>query len=149
LNTEVSVNIYIWTNCSTLRTNHGEARSEIEFVSKNGKRATKTLCHEYGYSTNNAMVLYQLLDCLNSLTMPCYITLYTDNPYVTETFQHKRLYRWKKDGWLNGHGQEIANRKAWESIEFLRQIHCIVMADPESDRYRQYRERKMEGVRAG
>lgn len=141
---EASVNIYIMTNCRSVKTGNGIAAAVIEFVSKNGQKATKTLVDSYGVTTDNAMVLRHLEHAMECLTKACYITLYTSNEYVSGHLRLGSLKQWKENGWKNAHGHEIANRRVWESIEFLSQIHSLHIAESPSHEYHAYMRGELE-----
>ena len=44
------------------------------------------------------------------------IDLYTDSEYLAAGFEQHRAEKWRKAGWKNSKGQEIANRPEWEQL---------------------------------
>lgn len=77
---------------------------------------------EYG-ATNNRMELMALRNALKVLGQRGWnhekINAVLDSRYVLQAIQKNWLQSWKKNGWCKSSGEEIANRKLWEEIEYL------------------------------
>ena len=141
---EPIVNIYIMTNCKGIKTSIGHAVTVLEFVTASGQKATKLMHHERGASTDNAMVLYELEQALLMLNKACHVTIYTDNTYVSGHIATGHLQSWKDNGWCNARGVEIANKRTWQNIYFLMQVHSIRVSDEKEYEYRSMMSEELE-----
>jgi len=78
------------------------------------------------HTTNNKMELTATLEALRSLSAVKQLStkeikLYTDAKYVIQGIT-QWIHGWKRNGWKNAEGKEVANRELWEALaeEILR-----------------------------
>ena len=63
-------------------------------------------------TTNNRMELAAVIKALQSLTLPCRVTLYTDSQYVKNgvtIWSHS----WQKNGWKTSQKKPVKNQDLW------------------------------------
>ena len=67
-------------------------------------------------TTNNRMELTGALKALAAVAKdPHPISLYTDSTYLIRGIT-QWIWGWRKNGWRNGEGEEVANRDLWEDL---------------------------------
>ena len=66
-------------------------------------------------TTNNRMELTAVIAALESLKVPCRVTVTTDSNYVVKGMT-EWLETWKKNGWKNSQKKEVLNRDLWERL---------------------------------
>lgn len=74
--------------------------------------------------TNNQMEMMAVIAGLEALIAPTQVTAYTDSQYVQKGVTEWSA-RWKRNGWKNAEGADVANRTLWERLLFLCSIHTV------------------------
>ncbi len=87
-------------------------------VSPLGK--VKELGGSEAHTTNNKMELTAALEALVTLSKvkklsTNLVTIYTDSKYVIQGIT-SWVHGWKKNGWKNSEGNDVANRELWEAL---------------------------------
>lgn len=109
------VNIYTATTFRGLKHQDGAIGYVLEYVTDSGKEVTKTETMKIRNSTPNFAEISVLNDALARLTMPCELTIYTESGYVKRGIENW-LENWIANNWINGKGEEVANRIEWELL---------------------------------
>lgn len=80
--------------------------------------------------TANRAELLALIEALSHMTMPCSLTIYTENSYIYTGADN--LEKWKSAGWLTSKGAEIKNRDLWEKVDKLLHGHLwrVLLKEP-------------------
>jgi len=73
--------------------------------------------------TNNIMELSAVIEGLKILKEVSNVEIYSDSKYVTDSFNQKWIYNWKKNGWRKSDKSLVKNRELWEQLWDLVQIH--------------------------
>jgi ribonuclease HI len=88
------------------------------------KSRVKELSAAEGMTTNNRMELMGVIAALESLKVPCKVTITTDSSYVV-----KGMTEWIKDwirkGWKNSQKKDVMNRDLWERLLKAAEPHDI------------------------
>ena len=77
-------------------------------------------------TTNNIMELTAVVEGLKLLKFPCEVELYSDSAYIVNAFNHGWIYNWKKKNWKTADGKEVKNKKIWQELYELTQIHKVI-----------------------
>ncbi|MDI9468598.1 MAG: ribonuclease HI [Bacillota bacterium] len=76
-------------------------------------------------TTNNRMELTAVIEALKLLKRPCRVEIYSDSAYVVNAFTKGWIDNWKRRGWRNAAGQEVANRDLWEDLLRVSDPHVV------------------------
>lgn len=88
----------------------------IRYIDSKGKLHEREFSQGYINTTNNRMELMGVIVGIEALTKPCDITITSDSKYVTDAFNQKWVYGWKKRGWKKGSGEPVKNPDLWERL---------------------------------
>ena len=77
-------------------------------------------------TTNNIMELTAVVEGLKLLKFPCEVELYSDSAYIVNAFNQGWIYNWKKKNWKTADGKEVKNKKIWQELYELTQIHKVI-----------------------
>ena len=86
-------------------------------------------------TTNQRMEMLAVISSLNYFKEKKSITLFTDSAYVCNGYNQKWYNNWKRNGWKNSKGEDVANKDLWlriiEAVEFhdVKMIHVKGHAD--------------------
>lgn len=82
----------------------------------------KEICGGYKLSTNNRMEMSAVIEALKALNPDSVksVTIYADSSYVTNAFNKKWLYSWKKSKWKDG---TLINMDLWIELSDLADIY--------------------------
>lgn len=71
-------------------------------------------------ATNNKMELKAVLEALKNfqtyMEFDEDLTIVSDSKYFINCMDKKWYSRWRKNGWKNSNGEDVANRELWEEI---------------------------------
>ena len=84
------------------------------FKNSKGEIVEKQLSRGFKMTTNNRMELLAVIDSLNSLKIPCEVTLYSDSKYVTEAVNQNWLIGWKNKNWKLNTKNPVKNIDLWK-----------------------------------
>ena len=76
-------------------------------------------------TTNNKMELTAVIMALRALKEPCEVILTTDSKYVVDGIEKGWARSWKRNGWLKADKKPALNRKLWEELLNLLDIHKV------------------------
>lgn len=88
----------------------------IEYKNSAGKLHTREFSQGYVETTNNRMEIMGVVVGIEALTRPCDITVTSDSKYVTDSFNKKWIYGWRKRGWKKGSGERVKNVDLWTRL---------------------------------
>ncbi len=67
------------------------------------------------HTTNNRMELTAAIEALNTLKLPCTVTLTTDSKYVLDGIT-KWVHGWQRKGWRTADGSPVKNLDLWQAL---------------------------------
>ena len=75
-------------------------------------------------TTNNIMELTAVIESLKLIKNPSKIIITTDSTYVKNGITDW-IHNWKSKGWKTANKKPVKNKKLWQSLDELTQIHLI------------------------
>lgn len=90
---------------------HGEKRREISA----GFRRT----------TNNRMEVLAAIVALETLRIPCRVTIYTDSQYLVNSIEKGWVNGWRAKGWKKADGKPAVNVDLWTRMLPLLEMHKV------------------------
>lgn len=78
-------------------------------------------------TTNNRMEILAVIIGLENVKERSNITIMSDSSYVTNAFNKRWLYYWKRDDWVNHKGDAVKNADLWERLLAAKKDHRIKM----------------------
>lgn len=75
-------------------------------------------------TTNNRMELTAVIAALESLKVPCEVTVTTDSNYVVKGMT-EWIEGWKRNGWRNSQKKDVLNRDLWERLLKAAAAHDV------------------------
>ncbi|TAN42223.1 MAG: ribonuclease HI [Nitrospirae bacterium] len=75
-------------------------------------------------TTNNRMELTAVITALESLKMPCRLTVTTDSNYVVKGMS-EWVHGWTRNNWKNSQKKEVMNRDLWERLIEAAKPHDV------------------------
>jgi ribonuclease HI len=87
--------------------------------------ARKELSGGFRSTTNNRMEVLAAIKGLESLKMPCKVTLYSDSEYLVKAMMQGWVQRWKARNWWRGKNTRAANSDLWEQLVVLCEKHQV------------------------
>jgi ribonuclease HI len=66
-------------------------------------------------TTNNRMEMMAVITALETLRLPCSVTVTTDSNYVVKGMS-EWIHSWIKKGWRNSQKKDVLNRDLWERM---------------------------------
>lgn len=76
------------------------------------------------HTSISRMELQAVINCLNCLTMPCDVVVYSDSAYVVNGMMDW-LENWSARGWRTKGRKPVEHQDLWEQMLQLMQIHRI------------------------
>lgn len=76
----------------------------------------KELSGGFRLTTNNRMEMMACIAALESLKVPCQVTIYTDSSLIAKAFSEGWIQNWRAKGWRNAAKQPIANQDLWRRL---------------------------------
>ncbi len=73
----------------------------------------KELSGSFIRTTNNRMEVLAAIMALETLKMPCKVSLYTDSRYLCDAIEKKWIYGWRQKGWINSAKKPVKNKDLW------------------------------------
>ena len=67
-------------------------------------------------TTNNRMEIMGAIAALETLAMPCKVTLYSDSRYVVDGITKGWAVKWKKNNWMRTKKDPALNSDLWERL---------------------------------
>lgn len=75
-------------------------------------------------TTNNRMEMKAVIAALESLKMPCSLTVTTDSNYVVKGMS-EWVHGWIRNNWKNSQKKEVMNRDLWERLIAAAEPHEV------------------------
>lgn len=88
----------------------------LQYTDNKGEEHIKELSQGYVETTNNRMEIMGVIAGIESLNRPCKIVVTSDSKYVTDSFNQKWVYCWRKRGWKKGNGERVKNVDLWTRL---------------------------------
>jgi ribonuclease HI len=85
----------------------------------------KELSGGFRRTTNNRMELMAAITALETLRMPCAVTLYTDSRYLADAINQGWAKRWRADGWMRNKKERALNPDLWDRLLNLLEQHRV------------------------
>jgi len=76
-------------------------------------------------TTNNRMELTAVTRALETLKVPCDVTVVTDSEYLANAFRQKWIDKWKRNGWKTASKDPVKNKDLWEALDALIARHHV------------------------
>ena len=76
-------------------------------------------------TTNNRMEMYAVIEGLNAIEKPSYVTIYSDSKYIVDSVNKGWVYRWQANNWMRNRKEPALNVDLWERILDLCQRHTV------------------------
>ncbi|MBQ7584881.1 MAG: ribonuclease HI [Desulfovibrionaceae bacterium] len=76
-------------------------------------------------TTNNRMEMISIIKALETLTVSCKITLYSDSEYVCNAFNKGWLAKWIKNRWVKSDKKPVKNIDLWKLLLQKKEKHEI------------------------
>jgi ribonuclease HI len=83
----------------------------------------KEIKHARRGVTNNIMELGSVIAALKVLKEPCELEIYSDSKYVTDAFNQKWIFGWRKRNWKKSDGSPVKNLELWQELWELTLKH--------------------------
>ena len=137
------VNIYTATTFRGMKPQDGAIGYVLEYVSADGKEATKTHTEKLIQSTPNYAELRALNDALERMTMPCELVIYTESGYIKRGLEYW-VKGWERSNWKSAHGKEIKHKNEWKMLYEKLQQHQYTINAGMQHRYRGWMEMQLK-----
>ncbi len=85
----------------------------------------KELSGGYRLTTNNRMEMMAAIVGLESLKMPCDVTLYTDSRYLVDAVTKGWAKKWQANGWKRNKKEMAKNPDLWQKLLDLCKQHQV------------------------
>ena len=76
-------------------------------------------------TTNNRMELTAAIRALESLKVPCDVTIVTDSEYMANAFRQHWIDKWKRNGWKTSTKEPVKNKELWVVLDALTATHRV------------------------
>lgn len=76
-------------------------------------------------TTNNRMELTAVTRALETLKVPCDVTVVTDSEYMANAFKQKWIDKWKRNGWKTASKEPVKNQDLWVTLDALIAKHNV------------------------
>lgn len=131
------VKIYIETDIPPMKRCRGNVIYILETETAKGN-ATATKWIPMESATQNRITLEALEEALSRISMPCYITVYTDCQYVANALRNRWILKWQQDNWKNSKGREICDVASWQAIAQATGQHTITVMPNKGSSYQEW-----------
>lgn len=115
----------------------------LEYIASNGEPATLEI---YGGLTNtskNRTALKACVVALKRLKKPCFVNLYINSTYVTETMIQEWYFKWNFADWTN-QGKPVKNADLWQQLFTYLEKSKVKFVFEEINTYTSYFESKLK-----
>jgi len=85
----------------------------------------KELSGGYRLTTNNRMEILAAIRGLETLKVPCSVTLYSDSQYLVNAITKGWAKRWRANGWKRNSREKALNADLWERLLNLCNLHRV------------------------
>ena len=79
-------------------------------------------------TTNNRMELMAAIVALETLTMPCKVTLFSDSKYLVDGIEKGWAKKWKSNNWMRTKTEPALNSDLWERLLCAIERHDIIFS---------------------
>ena len=76
-------------------------------------------------TTNNRMELTAVTRALQTLKLPCTVTVVTDSEYLANAFRQGWLAKWKRNGWKTASKEPVKNQDLWCALDESLAQHTV------------------------
>lgn len=76
-------------------------------------------------ASNNRMDLLAAVEGLRALKLPCRVTLYNTNSYLTDGMSKGWARRWRENGWRTSEDKPTAHTDLWDTLLELCAVHEV------------------------
>ena len=76
-------------------------------------------------TTNNRMELTAVTRALETLKVPCDVTIVTDSEYMANAFRQHWIDKWKRNGWKTAAKEPVKNKELWVALDALILKHHV------------------------
>lgn len=97
----------------------------LHYTDNNGQLHKKELSCGYIKTTNNRMELMAAIAGLETLKVPCNVTLYSDSKYLVDAFNLKWIDSWIKKGWKGSSNKTVKNIDLWQRLLKAMEPHNV------------------------
>ncbi len=87
--------------------------------------STKEISEGFACTTNNRMELMAAIAGLESLKVPCEVTLTSDSRYLIDAMNNGWIHGWRQKGWTRGPKKPLRNADLWQRLANLIARHEI------------------------
>ena len=105
------ITIYTDGACSG---NPGPGGYGIVLLDATGRR--REVSAGFSRTTNNRMELSAAIVALETLTIPCSVTLHSDSRYVVDAIEKGWLKNWRSKGWKKSDRKPVLNLDLWQRL---------------------------------
>ena len=77
------------------------------------------------HTTNNRMELLAVITALETLKVPCCVTVVSDSKYVVDAVEKGWLDAWQKRGWRKADKSPVLNVELWERLIPQLKMHKV------------------------
>lgn len=111
------------------------------------RAATLTVFGKITYAAENGAELKALIYALKRITQKCDLLIYTESNYVAAGFRLGWSEDWKRSGWKNAKGKEVANKEEWQELLILLNGQQFDFKVKEEHEYRQWLQREVKRIK--
>lgn len=139
----MQADIYIVSSITGIRRQDGVVGVVIETRTARGP-ATLTQFGTVTDVTPNQAVLLGMKFALGRIKTECGVVFHTDNTYVAAAVGNGWYQEWKKNGWCNAKGKQIANFTEWEAVSGLLGARIPEFKVGDDHQYRKWMESEVK-----
>lgn len=97
----------------------------LRYKTQGGEYVTKELSEGFEKTTNNRMELLASVVALETLKVPCKVTLTSDSKYLIDAIEKKWLDGWQKNNWKTASKKPVKNIDLWKRLIDAMERHEI------------------------
>lgn len=139
------VNLYIYTTVRGPQRQDGGYAYVLETITSKGP-ATCPDTGELNRVTEHQAYLLALTTAIKRITRRCELIIHIDSVFI-ESCAEKWLAVWRKNGWKNAKGQQIANVEEWMELALLLDIFKVRFVVGEKNTYSSWLKTESERVK--
>lgn len=132
------VDLYIETSIKGPGTREGWCASVLEYQTKRHGVQTREDFQHQEKTTYSQLGLIGIAKSLKRLNASCSVTIHTDNSFIMNMVERKIPEGWKKNGWKNSRGEEVANKVEWQEFVRLTSGHKVTFEHKDSHKYSEW-----------
>ncbi|MGB8452768.1 MAG: RNase H family protein [Anaerocolumna sp.] len=145
----MEVNIYININFAGHQSDGtGICCIALEYMLKDGNQAVREIYKRINNTTKNRAALLACIIALSHLTKLCFVNIYINNSYVTETINQKWYSKWDFENWTKN-GEKIINADLWKQLFEYIDTFKIKFEFEKVNPYTAYMETKLKHIDIG